>query len=104
MEDLQKQAEELKEDITRLGEVSSTATKRRQYCDSVYQYPEETEKLRRSVSDDETSAKQLDAENDELRDLLAESKARSTKAKVVIGIAVAVIIFIFLMVWFLSSK
>ena len=104
LEDLQQQIEELKEDVNRLGEVISTATKRRQYCDSVYQYPEETEKLRQMIADDETSAQQLDLENEELRDLLAQSKAGSTKAKVVIGIIVAVIIFAILLAWFLLAK
>ena len=104
LEDLQKQTEELKEDINRLGEVISTATKRRQYCDSVYQYPAETEKLRQTIFDDEASAEQLDLENEELRDLLAQSKAGSTKAKVVIGIIAAVIIFVIFLVWFLLAK
>ena len=104
LEDLQKQTEELKEDISRLGEVISTATKRRQYCDSVYQYPEETEKLRQTIMSDEESAQQLDLENEELRDQLAQSKAGSTKAKIVIGAVVVVVILVILLAWFLLAK
>lgn len=104
LEDLQKQTEELKEDINRLGEVISVATKRRQYCDSVYQYPAETEKLRQAIMSDEESAQQLDLENEELRDLLAQSKAGSTKAKIVIGAVIVVVIFIVLLVWFLTAQ
>ena len=82
----------MKESINRLGEDISIARKRRQYCDTVYQYPEETAKLRDSVRSNEQKMLQLDAEADDLRDRLSQSKERSKKAKIAIGIAVAIII------------
>ena len=104
IDDLEKRTEDLKAEITRLGDTISAASKRRQYCDSVYQYPAETEKLRSSVMADEAALDRLDEENDELRDRLAESKKKSVKAKVlIVGIVVFVIVLI-LLFWFLSSR
>ncbi len=94
IEDFEKQSEELKESINRLGDDISIARKRRQYCDTVYQYPEETEKLRQNVRDDEQRMLQLDAEADDLRERLSQSKQQSKKAKIAIGILIVLIIAI----------
>lgn len=92
IEDLQKQSDELKDSINRLGDEISVQRKRRQYCDTVYQYPEETAKLREAVRADEQKMLQLDAEADDLRDRLAQSKEQSKKAKIAIGVIIAIII------------
>lgn len=92
IEDLQKQADELKDSINRLGDEISVQRKRRQYCDTVYQYPEETAKLREAVRSDEQKMLQLDAEADDLRDRLAQSKEQSKKAKIAIGVIIAIIV------------
>ena len=94
LEDLGGRIDELKESIARLGETISTATKRRQYCDTVYQYPEETHKLRASVEADEQTARRMDEENDELRNRLAVSRKRSMKAKVAIAIVILIAIVV----------
>lgn len=92
IEDLEKRADELKESVNRLGDDISTARKRRQYCDTVYQYPDETAKLRAKVAADERRMIELDAEADDLRDRLAQSKQQSKKAKIAIGIVIAIIV------------
>lgn len=92
IDDMNAQIEELKESINRLGENISVATKRRQYCDSVYQYPDETAKLRDSVASDEEAARQMDADNKELRSRLAENKRKAKTAKIAIGAIVAIVI------------
>lgn len=95
LEDLGQQAEELKESVNRLADAISAARKRRQYCDTVYQYPDETAKLREAVAADEETARRMDEENEELRELLADSKQRSRVAKFgIIGIVVIIIIII----------
>lgn len=94
IEDCEKQAEELKESINRLGEDISIARKRRQYCDTVYQYPEETAKLRDSVRADEQKMIELDTEADDLRNRLAQSKQQSKKAKIAIGVLIVLVIAI----------
>lgn len=99
IESLQKQSEELKDSINRLGEEISVSRKRRQYCDSVYQYPDETAKLRDSVRADEEKMLKLDAEADDLRDRLTQSKEQSKKAKIAIGVAVVVIIIIIVLLF-----
>ena len=102
IEDLEKQSQELKESVNRLGEDISVARKRRQYCDTVYQYPEETAKLRESVRSDEQKMLELDTQADELRDRLAQSKEKSKKAKgaiIIGGIIIVVIIVILIMVF-----
>ena len=99
IESLQKQSEELKDSINRLGEEISVSRKRRQYCDTVYQYPDETAKLRDSVRADEEKMLKLDAEADDLRDRLTQSKEQSKKAKIAIGIAVVVIIIIIVLLF-----
>ena len=104
LEDLDKQIEELKESITRLGDTISAANKRRQYCDTVYQYPDETAKLRESVEADEEIARRMDVENDELRDRLAESKARSKTAKLVIGAVIAIIVVIIIVFFVVAGR
>ena len=104
LDDFDRRTEELKEEIARLGDIISTANKRRQYCDTVYQYPAETEKLRQSVESDELALVRLDEENDELRDRLAESKAKSLKAKVFIGAVIVIIILFICLFWYLSSR
>ena len=102
--DLDRKTEELKETIARLGDTISAASKRRQYCDSVYQYPAETEKLRQAVLADEAALARMDEENDDLRDRLAQSKAKSTKAKVLIAGVVVFVILLILLFWYLSSR
>lgn len=104
LDDLEKQSEQLKENIARLGDAISAASKRRQYCDSVYQYPAETEKLRQTVASDEAALDRLDAENDALRNRLAESKAKSTKAKILIAAVGVFVIVLICLFWFLSSR
>ena len=104
IEDLSAQADELKEKIANLGETISAARKRRQYCDNVYQYPEETAKLRASVEADEDTARRMDEENDELRDRLADSKQRSKMAKFGIIGVVALIIIILILVFVVGGK
>ena len=99
IEDLEKQSNELKESINRLGEDISIARKRRQYCDSVYQYPEETAKLRERVRSDEQKMLELDAEADDLRERLSQSKEQSKKAKIAIGIVIAIIIILIVVVF-----
>lgn len=94
IEDLEKKSEELKGSINRLGDDISIARKRRQYCDTVYQYPEETAKLRDSVRDSEQKLLQLDAEADDLRERLTQSKQQSKKAKAAICILIIIIIVI----------
>ena len=92
IDDMNSQIEELKESINRLGDSISAATKRRQYCDSVYQYPDETAKLRQSVESDEALARQMDTENKELRGRLAESKKKAKTAKIAIGAVIAIVV------------
>lgn len=94
IEDLDQQIEELKESVNRLGETISAARKRRQYCDNVYQYPDETAKLRASVEADEETVRRMDEENEELANRLADSKARSRMAKFAIAGIIALIIVI----------
>ena len=77
-----------------MGETISAARKRRQYCENVYQYPDETAKLRASVEADEETVRRMDEENEELRDRLADSKARSRTAKFAIAAVIAIIIII----------
>ena len=99
IDDLQKQVDDLKESINRLSEDISTTRHRRQYCDTVYQYPEETAKLRDEVRGDEEKMIQLDAEADDLRDRLSQSKEQSKKAKIAIGIIIAVVIIIIVLLF-----
>ena len=99
IEDLPRQTDELKESINRLGDTISIARKRRQYCDTVYQYPEETDKLRESVLAGEQTVRQMDIENDELRDMLAQSKEKSKIAKLAIAGVVALVIVILIIVF-----
>ena len=99
IDDLSARAEELKGSVAELAETISVARKRRQYCDMVYQYPEETAKLRESVEADEEIARQMDIENDELREQLAESKEHSKIAKIGIAAVILVIIIIIIAVF-----
>ena len=94
VEDLSARSESLKESINRLNETISIARKRRQYCDNVYQYPEETVKMRREVEAAEAVAAQMDQENDILRDQLAQSKKKARTAKIAIGVVIALVILI----------
>ncbi len=89
--DMEQHEEELKESIAQLGDEISAARKRRQYCDAVYQYPEETEKLRRTVAADEEALDEMQLDYDDLSALLARTKADARKAKVMLGLVVAVI-------------
>ena len=94
IEDLEAQIVEFKDEIAQLGEVISTARKRRQFCDSVYQYPDETASLRRDVEADEATAHRMQQENDMLRDQLEQSKAQSKKAKIAIAIVIVLVVVI----------
>ncbi len=100
IKDFTEQADDLKAQIAELAETISVARKRRQYCDTVYQYPDETAKLRASVEADEDTFYQMDVENEELRDLLAESKERSKIAKIgIIGVVALILLIIILVVF-----
>ena len=103
IDDMNAKIDELKASIDRLGETISVARKRRQYCDSVYQYPDETAKLRSAVEADEQLARQMDAETDELRDQLAESKQKAKTAKIAIGAIIAVIVIIIVVIVYVVS-
>ena len=92
--DLNKRMESLKESISSLGEELSAARNRRQYCDTVYQYPNETALMRSEIEQAEALARQMDAENDMLREQLAQSKKKAFKAKVAIAIVIVIIIVI----------
>ena len=91
--DMNARMESLKGRINSLGEELSAARNRRQYCDNVYQYPNETALMRSEVEQAEALARQMDAKNDELREQLAISKQKALKAKIAIA-AVAVIIIV----------
>lgn len=91
IDDMEHREEELKESIAQLGDEMSAARKRRQYCEAVYQYPEETEKLRRTVAADEDALDEMQLDYDDLSALLARTKADARKAKVMLGLVVAVI-------------
>lgn len=99
IEDLEKRAGELKEAISGLVEDMSAARKRRQYFDTVYQYPEETEKLASSVRDNGAELLRLSDEADALRDRLSQSKQQSGKAKIAIGVAAAVVVIIIILLF-----
>jgi len=94
IEDCEARVAELKDSIAQLGETIATARKRRQYCDEVYQRPDETAALRRDVEADEETIRQMDVENDELRSQLEQSKKQSTKAKIAIAAIIVIIIVI----------
>ena len=82
----------MKESINSLGEEISAARNRRQYCDTVYQYPDETAKMRAEVEQAEALARKMDVENRNLRKQLAESKRKARSAKIAIGIVIAIVI------------
>ena len=84
----------LKKDIEDLGDKLSAATNRRQYCDTVYQYPDETAKMRAEVEQAEALARQMDAENEALRSQYTQSKKKALKAKIAIVAVIAIIILI----------
>lgn len=92
LEDLAQSEEELKELIAQLGEDISAAKKRRQYCESVHLYPEETAKLRKTVTADEKELYEMKLDYDELNSLLQENKSRARKAKLALGAGIAVVI------------
>ena len=92
--DMKNRMEAIKKDIEDLGEKLSAATNRRQYCDTVYQYPDETAKMRAEVEQAEALARQMDAENEALRSQYTQSKKKATKAKIAIGVVIVIIIVI----------
>lgn len=104
IEDMNAQIEDLKESINRLGETISSASKRRQYCDSVYQYPDETAKLRQAIEDDESLARQMDVDNDDLRNLLEANKKRAKTAKIAIGAAIAIVVIIIIAIIVVATR
>lgn len=98
--DLEEREAQLKESIAQLGDEISIARKRRQYCDSVYSYPDETRKLRQNVEADEATLQDMQLDYDELSDLLAQTKAHARKAKaaLILG-AIAVVAIVCLIVF-----
>ena len=94
IEDLENRTARLKEEISQHGEEISAARKRRQYCDTVYQYPEETARMHAEVVAAEKAARQMDAENEVLRAQLADSKQKSKLAKIAIAVVIVLIIVI----------
>lgn len=95
LKDLEHREAELKDFITELGEEISAARKRRTYCETVHQYPEETAKLRATVQHDEETLAEMQADFEELEDLHDQTRIRARKAKIAIGL-VAIIIVIFI--------
>ena len=94
IEDFEARSDELKSQISQLGETIAKARKRRQYCDAVYQRPDETAALRQDVEADEATMRQMDADNDALRAQLEQSKQKSKKAKIALGIVIVVVVII----------
>ena len=94
IQDIKIRTEHLKEDINSLGEQLSAARNRRQYCDTVYQYPNETVQMRSEVEEAEALARRMDAEIDALREKLAQSKKKARTAKLAIAAVIAIIIVI----------
>ena len=103
VEDLKARSEALKTSMNALTDTISAARKRRQYCDNVFQYPEETAKMRREVELAEATARQMDAENAALREQLAQSKKKARSAKAAIA-TVVVIIIVFIVTWIIVSN
>ncbi|MBQ9003868.1 MAG: hypothetical protein IJ087_18635 [Eggerthellaceae bacterium] len=94
IEDLTNRVERLKTEINQLGEEISTASKRRQYCDTVYQYPEETARMHAEVAEAERVASKMSSDNEVLRGQLAVSRRKSKKAKIAIAIVIVLVIVI----------
>ena len=94
----------LKEDIAELGDNISAAMNRRQYCDTVYQYPDETAKMRAEIEQAEVVARQMDDENAVLREQLAQSKQKARKAKVAIAVVIVIIVVIVVSFIVLSGR
>ena len=94
IQDIKIRTEHLKEDINSLGEQLSAARNRRQYCDTVYQYPNETAQMRSEVEEAEALARRMDAEIDALREKLAQSKKKARTAKLAIAAVIVIIIVI----------
>ncbi len=92
LDDLAQSEEELKDLIAQLGEDISAAKKRRQYCESVHLYPEETAKLRKAVAADEKELYEMKLDYDELNSLLQENKSRALKAKLALGAGIVIVI------------
>lgn len=102
VQELSQRAESLKETINQLGDEVSTARNRRQYCDTVYQYPDETAKIRSEVEQAESLARKMDVDNRALRQKLAESKRKARSAKIAIAILI-VIIVVFIVAFIILS-
>lgn len=94
LNELNRRIDSLKQEITSLGEEISTARKRRQYCDTVYQYPEETRKMSNEVAAAEEAARQMDIEIHQLSERLAQNKQQSLKAKIALVVVIVIIIVI----------
>jgi len=94
IKDITSRMEQLKEAINSLGEQLTAARNRRQYCDTVYQFPNETAQMRSEVEQAEALARQMDAENEVLREQLAQSKKKARTAKRAIALVIAIIIVI----------
>lgn len=90
---------DLKESIAQLGDEISAARKRRQYCDAVYQYPEETEKLRQAVAADEDALEEMQMDYDDLSALLAQTKADARKAKAMLGLVAAIVVVLLIVLF-----
>ena len=103
VEDLNARSSALKESMNRLSDDISAARKRRQYCDNVFQYPDETAKMRREVETAEIAARQMDAENATLREQYEQSKKKARAAKAAIA-TVIVIIIVFIVTFIIVSN
>lgn len=104
IEDMEHHEADLRESIAQLGDEISAARKRRQYCDAVYQYPEETEKLRQAVAADEEALDEMQMDYDDLSALLAQTKADARKAKVMLGLVLAVVIVIIAVLFIVFTR
>ena len=104
LEDLKHEAESLKERVNKLGEDISAARKRRQYCDSVYQYPEETAKMRSEIEQAEALSRRMNSENRALRQQFEASRKLARKAKIAIGVVIAIIIIFIICFVVLSGR
>ena len=94
LDELTKRSDSLKEDISELSDEIAEARNRRQYCETVYRYPDETVKMRGEVEAAEDMARQMDVEIHQLKERLEQSKQMASKAKIALGILIVVVIVI----------
>ena len=104
IDDLENRISGLKTQVSEIEASLDRLVDRRQYIEDVYRNPDDTEELRVEVADNEATERKMTEETDELRELLAQSKEQSKKAKVTIGIVVAAIILIIILIVFLMTR